>query len=396
MPLYAQNLDLVNQVLVDDAKVDISFRYRLEHAEQDSFSEDASASTLRSTLSYKTGKLHDFSATLEFQNTTHLGDDKFNDTINGRSTYPTIADPEITEVNQVFVTYAGLPDTAISIGRKLINFDNRRMINVNNWRQHQQSFDSISLLNTSITDTVVNYVYVSNVNRSNGGDHPLGDIDSNLHLFNAQYNGWKHGALTAYSYFLDFEQVEFVGNSSLTYGLRFIGDTLINDTLNLLYTLEYAQQSDFADNPANYDADYILGELGLGSSNWSVKLGYEVLEADGANGRFTTPLGTGHGFHGWADQFVIIPSNGIEDRHIKAHYQIKAANQNFINGITFDVRYHDFKAEQGNIDYGDEIDIQVSKSFMESYSVAFIYANYNTDQYASDTQKAWLMLEAKL
>ena len=395
LPLYADGGDALKIFFVDDAKTSLAFRYRLENVDQDGFSKDATASTLRTTLNYQTGSLNDFSATLEFQNIAHIGNDNFNDTLNGKTEYPKIADPENTEINQSFLTYSGFENTDISLGRKHFNFDNLRFVNTNNWRQHHQSYDSISVLNKSLPDTVINYVYVSNVNRSVGGDHPQGDVKSNLHLFNAKYSGWKYGAITAYSYALDFEESFFEGNSSRTYGLRFIGKAPISDNLNVLYTAEYATQSDYADNPANFDADYTLAELGLGGSNWSVKLGYEELEADGTKGRFTAPLGTGHGFHGWADKFVSVPAAGIEDTHLKASYTVKSDSNSFFNDMKIDLRYHDFDANEGNADYGDEIDLKISKKFKDHYSATFIYADYDAEDYATDTRKLWLILGAK-
>lgn len=388
----AQAQDALKKALVDDSSHYIHFRYRLENVDQDGFANDATASTLRSTLGYKTGDISGFSGTLEFQNITQLGGDNYNDTINGKTTHPTIADPETTAVNQAFLTYEGFPDTSVSVGRKAFNFDNMRFVNQNNWRQHHQTFDSVSIENHSIDDTALNYVYVANVNRSNGDDHPLGDIDSNLHLLNAKYSGWEYGSVTGYGYFLDFDNTTFSGNSSKTYGLRFTGKAPINENLNALYTAEYAMQSDHGSNTASYDADYHLAELGVGGSNWGAKLGYEVLEGDGTN-RFTTPLGTGHGFHGWADRFVSVPTTGIEDKHIKLHY--KVVSDNLLNGTKFDARYHDFDAEQGGADHGSEVDLKISKSFWDHYSASIIYADYDADSFSTDTQKAFLILGAK-
>lgn len=395
LPVYAEDGDALKSFFVDESKTSLAFRYRLENVDQDGFSKDATASTLRSTLNYKTGLLNNFSTTLEFQNISHIGNDNFNDTLNGKTLYPTVADPENTEVNQAYLTYSGLPDTDVTIGRKHFNFDNIRFVNTNNWRQHHQSYDSISVLNKSLQDTVINYVYVSKLNRSVGSDHPLGDIESNLHLFNAKYNGWKYGSFTAYSYALDFEEVAFAGNSSKTYGLRFIGKAPVSDRLNILYTAEYATQTDHGENPADFDADYILAELGIGGSNWSAKLGYEELEADGTNGRFTAPLGTGHGFHGWADKFVSVPATGIEDTHLKLSYTIKSDANSLLNGVKFDFRYHDFDANVGNANYGDEIDFKISKKFKDRYSATFIYADYDAEDFATDTRKFWFIFGTK-
>mgnify|MGYP000132609917 CR=1 FL=1 len=53
--------------------------------DQDGIAKDANASTLHTQLGYKTGKIHDFSATLEIENVTYLGNDNFNNTINNHN-----------------------------------------------------------------------------------------------------------------------------------------------------------------------------------------------------------------------------------------------------------------------------------------------------------------------
>jgi hypothetical protein len=71
-------------------------RYRYEYVDQDGLANEANAHTVRTRLGYETGKFKDFSALLEFENITGIGSERYNDTINGRTTYPTVADPEDT------------------------------------------------------------------------------------------------------------------------------------------------------------------------------------------------------------------------------------------------------------------------------------------------------------
>lgn len=87
-------------------KAHLEFRYRLESVDQDPFSRDATASTLRSRLNYQTGELRGFSALVEADNVTVIGDDDaYNSTVNGVTTRPVIADPGYTEVNQAYLQY---------------------------------------------------------------------------------------------------------------------------------------------------------------------------------------------------------------------------------------------------------------------------------------------------
>lgn len=58
-----------------------------------SLTKEAKASTLRTTLGFLTGEYHNFQAYLEGQASEHIGNDNFNDTINGKANSPIVADP---------------------------------------------------------------------------------------------------------------------------------------------------------------------------------------------------------------------------------------------------------------------------------------------------------------
>jgi len=86
---------------VTGGKGHLEFTYRLESVDQDPYSNDALASTLRSRLNYLTGDWPGSSAFMEADNVTVLGDDDtYNSSTNGVTDRPVVADPEYTEVNQ--------------------------------------------------------------------------------------------------------------------------------------------------------------------------------------------------------------------------------------------------------------------------------------------------------
>ena len=72
------------------------------------------------------------------------------------------------------------------------------------------------------------------------------------------------------------------------------------------YAVEYAHQSDAANNPNSYSAGYLLLEGGIDTKTFGATLGYELLGADDGDttpgaindGRFVTPLATLHKFQG--------------------------------------------------------------------------------------------------
>jgi hypothetical protein len=53
--------------------------------------------------------------------------------------------------------------------------------------------------------------------------------------------------------------------------------------------------------------------------------------------------------------------------------------------------YHDFDDDTGSVDYGQEYDFVVAKKFGKHYKLVAKYAYYDADNFATDTQKIWLL-----
>lgn len=395
-PAQAEPTDIMKKFLIDDATPSLDIRYRFEHVDQAGFAKDARASTLRTKLGYKTGELHGFSVMLEAENITAIGSQPYNNTVNGKTAYPVVADPTGTEMNKAYLQYTGFSDTVLRIGRQDHNLDNQRFIGTVGWRQNDQMYDSAAIINSSLQDTTLVYSYVANVNRIFGDDHPFGDLETKTHVINASYDGWEYGKLTGYGYLIDLDDSAVAGLSSKTFGARFTGSLPIEKDFKLLYTAEYARQSDHGDNPTNYDADYWTLEGGVGYKGLTVKAGYEELGSDnGGTVSFQTPLATLHKFNGWADKFLATPATGLEDMYGSVFYKVDGTDNELFDGTTFGVVYHDFGAETGGADYGHEWNALIKRNFMEHYSVMLKYADYEADTFATDTQKLWLQLGAK-
>ena len=74
----------------------------------------------------------------------------------------------------------------------MIALDNHRFIGHVGWRQNRQTFDAVSVQNTSVENLNLFYGYVDNVVRIFGSEAPstganAGEADSESHLFNASY-----------------------------------------------------------------------------------------------------------------------------------------------------------------------------------------------------------------
>lgn len=364
-------------------KPSVDLRLRHESVEQTNALQDASATTARLRLGYETGVWQGFSAMVEAESVTALGGESYNSTTNGKTSYSTVADPEVTEINQAYIRYAGLPNTTLKYGRQRIAFDNHRFIGNVGWRQNEQTFDAFMLTNTSLPTTTISTGYLVNVNRVFGNEHPAGDFKMGSPVFNVNYKGWSMAELTGYAYLLDFD--ELPASSTRTYGLRMKGSAPLG-SVKALYTAEYAQQGDYRNNPGSFDLDYYLIEGGVGLSKAVFNLGYEVLEGNGSVA-FQTPLATLHAMNGWTDQFLTTPASGLKDVYLSAATTVLGAKLLAV--------YHDFSADRGSAKYGTEWGIQAIKAIDKNFAVGAKYASYDAKTLSVDTDKFWLWVEAK-
>ena len=367
-------------------KVNADLRYRYESVDQKAFSEDALASTLRLRLGYRTGGYRGFHVFAEFEGLKPIGADQYNSTANGKTQFPVVADPEDEEINQIYLAYTGLEDTTFRIGRQRITLDNQRFIGAVGWRQLEQTFDAFSVKTTPLDHFSFFYAHVNNANRVFGENHPspaMADTNLNAELINARYD-LSIGKITAYVYLLEFEDAP--ATSQKTIGIRFSGARRISDEVELLYSGEFAEQSDYKDGASTIDVGYSLIELGVKLQPVAVKVGVETLEGDGTYA-FQTPLATLYAFNGWTDQFLTTPLTGLEDIYL-------VVSTGF-SGVEVGAALHDFGADAGSADYGTEWGVSLGKTYRKHYDVGFRYASYDADSFSSDTDKLWVTLGLK-
>jgi hypothetical protein len=353
-------------------KANLALRYRAEYVDQQGPRDVAKASTLKSRITYNTLPVEGFSATFEMDNNSVVFDDNYNDgSPTDTDNEAVVADATYTEINQAYINYAA-GDTNIRYGRQRILLDNQRFVGGVGWRQNEQTYDAFSIINKSLPETTITLVNVYNVNTAKGGN-----IDGNdhqiYHVLNESIEGLKASA-----YYYDLKDI------SSTAGLRLTGSTDLDDDLSVLYTAEYAEQT--TDTAIEYDTDYMNLEAGLTVAGITAKLGYELQSSDNGMAAFSTPLGTNHAFGGWADQFLSTPATGLKDQ------SLTVSSAELGPKITFS--YHQFDSDVGNIEFGNEIDLAVSKKFTENYSGLFKLAHFDGKS-SGDTTKIWLQLEAK-
>ena len=372
--------DSALETLMKDSKTNVDLRYRYEGVEQDGFSNDATANTLRSRLSFVSGNLSGLTFGLEFDDVRHLLDDDFNSTTNGNGTYPVVADPEGTEVNQAYAKYTS-GSFAATAGRQRINLDDQRFVGGVAWRQNEQTYDGARLQfgEGSFTGE---YSYISQVNRIFGAESANDTFNGDVHLLNA---GWKLNdahKLVGFYYDMDFENGLAASNE--TYGVRYEGSF---KPIGLIAS--YAAQSEAGDAPVSYSTDYLLIEAkGNFGEKFNLTAGYEVLGSDDGIKGFQTPLATGHKFQGFADKFLGTPADGVEDAYLGAGTSL--------GPVKVALTYHDFKAAEGSASYGSEIDLVVAYPINKQVTTLLKFADYSADEFATDTQKIWLQVQMSL
>ncbi|HLA75802.1 MAG TPA: alginate export family protein [Gammaproteobacteria bacterium] len=353
-------------------------RYRYETVDQENFALKAYGSTLRTQLGYLTDGYQGFSAFVQVENVAVLGNEQYNSTANGRTQYPTIADPDDTELNQAYLNYETPFSTNLKYGRQVINLDNQRFIGNAGWRQNEQTFDAFSIVSTWLTDTTATYAHITNVNRVFSESNPnriLANSEMTSDIINASYKGFSAGTLTGYGYLLDFDNSPTLSNQ--TWGARFDGGYRPGK-VKWLYTAEYADQSDYASGTSTNDGHYGLLALGGEYNGVQIKLNYELLSGDGVYG-FATPLATLHAFNGWADMFLNTPRDGLQDIFVNINKTIM--------GVNLAAIYHDYMSDNLNYDYGTEWNFLATKKIAKNLALTLKYAAYKGDKNADNTTR---------
>lgn len=343
---------------------DLRLRYE---AADDSVNSDADALTLRSRVGFTTGQLSGFSVLAEFEDVRVVGG--VDDYAPNRSGFAVIADPDVTQVNRAFLRYQGDGGIDLGLGRQRIIYDNARFVGNVGWRQNEQTFDAFTAAVVPLADLTVSYAYLDEIR----GITPAFDADVDSHLLNLQYGGLDAGTVTVYGYLLE-DQDSSAEND--TGGIRFAGSRSL-DSAKLLYTAEYAFQ-----DTNSFDASYWFLEAGAVVGGVTAKLAHEVLGSDGGAYGFQTPLATKHAFNGWADKFLVTPATGLKDTFVTLAASVANVS---LTGV-----YHWFEADEGSLDYGEELDLQAVKAFGKHYKLGVKYARYNADDFSTDTDRIWL------
>lgn len=366
-------------------------RYRLELVDQDSIAESATASTLRLRAGLRTAAWNGLSAVIEGEAIVRIGPEHYNDTVNGRTNRPTVADPSDLLLNQAYVRWQPMQQLDMTAGRQTVNLDNQRWVGSVDWRQNDQTLDAVRVGIAPTKGTRVDYAYSWRVNRVFGPDSPQGVWrDSDIHLLRGSAALPSVGTLTAYGYWLDLPAAPAM--SSRTFGARFVTEQAVGSGVKLHLAAEYAHQQDHGVNPRRFGHDYWLVEPGVGAGPVTVRVGYERLEGDGTTA-LQTPLATLHAFNGWTDRFLTTPAGGLRDLYADVQWRLGAV---FTKApATLRLQAHDFNATHGGRSYGREAGAWLTVPVTQRVTTALKLSHYDAQGFADDMTKAWLSIEAR-
>ena len=169
-----------------ETKFILDTRLRMEKVDQDGVANDADAVTLRMRLGFETGKAWNTALLVEGAGNVPIEDNYRPDpAVPTMTAYPVVADPENYVLNRLQLTNTSLPGTTITLGRQRLVLDDQRFVGNVGWRQNEQTFDALRVVNKSVKNLTLDATYLDRVNRVFGEDSPQGEYKGDNVLLNA-------------------------------------------------------------------------------------------------------------------------------------------------------------------------------------------------------------------
>ena len=370
---------------VSGGKLTFNLRPRFEVVDQEGKTNTAEALTLRTLLGWRTLPYHGVSVYAEAIDVTRIGPQHFNDSATASPRYPTVADPGDTDINQLYVDYAGLPDTKVRFGRQSLKLDNVRYVGNVEFRQVMQVLTGLWVENKALPGVELDYGHFVRVKS-------VFDVQrqTRLDLFRAAWAFRPDNTLVGYGYLQDQpatgQATGFSDNSNRILGVRANGAVPLDAHWKLPYTAEYAKQDAYAEGNAAIDAHYWRAGLGVQFDKSFARVDREVLGSNGGRYAFQTPLGTNHLFQGWADLFLTTPAKGIRDTYLSAGTAVA--------DVLLSAEYHDFRSDFGSQKLGTEWDAGAAYGFTKQLTGKLEMARFREGDVQPtrfrDTTKVWV------
>ena len=320
----------------------LNLRPRYEHVEQDGKPKNADAYTLRTLLGWRTGQWHGLGVYVEGINVGHLGEEHYSDDPARVSPYPLVADPDSTDVNQLYADYtASRRQRCVRDVNPSSSTTCATSVTSNSGKSCKCSTRLPSKTRACRIRAVCGLSDAAKDGVRHAARYQRADLQCALYV-EAQQCPRRFRLLARSSEHRSSHRLR--DNSNKIVGLRADGKYPIREPWSLLYTAEYAKQDHYSGGDPRIDADYYHLALGVQWKDFFVRLEQERLASnDGVYG-FQTPLGTNHLFQGWADLFLTTPRQGIRDSYVSAGAKLYKA--------TLYGEYHRFRSDFGDFDFG--------------------------------------------
>ncbi|MCH2176577.1 MAG: alginate export family protein [Lentisphaeria bacterium] len=342
---------------------DGQIRLGYEFVDDDKAEKNAYSLGVRLRLGYKTEEFFGNQIYIEGHVFTDFLDD-YNDKDGQNPNRAVIADPEGSRIHQLYDDITLIPDTTIRIGRQEIIVNDSRFLGNVDWRQNGQSFDAITIKNTSIENLTFFFGYIDEVETIT-----LDNVETDgLFFGNIHYKINEDHNVAVYSYLNDSEND---AKDTATYGVR----ANSGKKSKFHYDVSYSYQTDYADYDDTSESDMFMAEVGGKVKEVKLLGGYHRISGqDGKDRAFDTLYSTGHKFNGWADQFLSTNggglTNGLEDYYIGAVTKVA--------GVKVAIFGHSFHTTDNNTfdgHYGDELDLLIAKKFTDELTglIKFAY-----------------------
>ena len=367
-------------------------RLRYDFIDQDNFPDTSTALTLSARATVEWTPSAWVSGLIEIEGVGALIDD-YSDLPGPNLDKPLIPDPDHLDINRLQIQADLGPGSFITFGRQTLRIDDQRFLGMAPCRQNTRSYDAVRLSARTQSTHTLQAGYIAKVNRPLGNRTSLGEFDSDSWFANANFQT-PLGRVGLFHYALDLETGPDANRnralSSQTSGIRFDGRYHRSD-LKFDIEASYAHQSDSANNPLSYSADYYLLDVKTFIASLEASVRHEVLGAGGAQA-FQTPLASLHKFQGEADVFLSTPIDGIADTSVSLKYN--GGTFGPFEDITPTVRIHQFEADRGGATYGQEIDL-VLQAKLADFKLKFALADYRADAFASDRQRVFASISKR-
>ena len=296
-------------------------------------------------------------------------------------------------VDQAYLVYSGLPSTIAAIGRQQLRPDGSRFDSTEGRHERGLAFDTITIVNTALPGTTINYAYLFNGHGISGFLSPSSPGATSSHVVGVVNESLPALAVNLYGTLFDIG--EPARASAATYGVRLSGDTALGPTgaWRLLYTADHAYQDNHGNNPKSFGHRRFLVEPGLRSGRVTARIGYEVLDGDG-DGAFQMPADTmralsandGAGFFG-------TPDNGTRDIYLRL--DATGAPEGRLDGVSLRFDYHQLAEVHDGADAGSAWRLDLSRMQSSAASerrLGLTYQGFVAGDGGDDSHKLLLSL----